>query len=80
MLIVAADKDTAFTVPRASASMKPDAASAGYLSNDGKEPFELRRLRHTYSVYQRRYEIVCVLQRVADRDEKLLNPTFRSLK
>ena len=51
LLIGAADKDTAFTVLRASASMKSDAASAGNLSNDGKEPLELRRLRHAYSVY-----------------------------
>ena len=42
LLIGAADKDTAFTVLRASASVKSDAASAGYLSNDGKQPFELR--------------------------------------
>lgn len=42
LLIGAADKDTAFTVLRASAAMKSDACSAGYLSNDGKQPFELR--------------------------------------
>lgn len=42
LLIGAADKDTAFTVLRASAAMKSDAYSAGYLSNDGKQPFELR--------------------------------------
>ena len=42
LLIGAADKDTAFTVLRARASMKPDAFSARYLSNDGKEAFELR--------------------------------------
>ena len=73
-------KDTAFTVLRASASMKSDAASAGNLSNDGKEAFELGRLRHTYSVYQRRYEIVRILQRVTDGDEDFFESTFRSLK
>ena len=76
LLIGAADKDTAFTVLRASASMKPDAASAGNLSNDGKESLKLRRLRHAYSVYQRRNEIVCILKRVADRNQCLLKSLF----
>ena len=80
LLIGAADKDTAFTVLRASASMKPDAASAGYLPNDGKETFELRRLRHAYTVYQRRDEIVRILQRIADRNQYFFKSTLRSLK
>lgn len=60
--------------------MKSDAASAGNLPNDGKESLELRRLRHAYSVYQRRYDIICILQRVADRDEHFLKSTLRSQK
>ena len=68
LLIRAADKDTAFTVLRASASMKSYAFSAWNLPNDGKEPLELWRLRHAYSVYQRRYDITRILQRIADRD------------
>ena len=60
--------------------MKPDAASAGYLSNDGKETSELRAHRHAYSVYQRRYDVIRILQRIADRDENFFESTFRSLK
>ena len=56
--------------------MKPDAASAGNLPNDGKESLELRRLRHAYSVYQRRYDIIRILQRITQRYQCLLKSLF----
>ena len=51
LLHVWRDKDTAFTVLGSRAAVKTDACSIRYLPDDGKEPLELGRLRHTYSVY-----------------------------
>ena len=55
-------EDTAFAVFRQRTEVDPDADSAGHLAEDGKEPFELRALRHLHFVYQSRNKAVRVLK------------------
>ena len=56
------NEDTAFAMFRQRTKMDPDACSAGYLAEDGKEPFELRALGHLHLVYQSRNKAVRVLK------------------
>ena len=56
------DEEAAFGVFRQCTKMDPDAGSAGHLAEDGKEPFELRALRHLHFVYQSRNKAVRVLK------------------
>ena len=56
------DEKAAFAMFRQRTEVDPDAGSAGHLAKDGKEPFELRALRHLHFVYQSRNKAVRVLK------------------
>ena len=56
------DEKAAFAMFRQRTEVDPDTCSAGYLAEDGKEPFELRTLGHLHFVYQSRNKAVRVLK------------------
>jgi hypothetical protein len=66
LFVCSTNQDTSFRMLRLRATMETDAGASRYLLQQRQQPLKFRRLRYLHLIYQRRYEVVCILKGVAN--------------